>query len=198
MIKVGLTGGMGSGKSTVAQVFSSLGIPVFYADDEAKKLLDESPKIREKITALFGAEMYADAKLNRKLLASHIFNDKSAIEKVNNIVHPAVAASFEVWSTAQKAFYVLQEAAILFETGGYKRFDKNILVTAPQSVRVNRIIERDKLPEAQIIARMQNQWDENHKIPLADFVILNDGSAMLLPQILRIHEDLLRFATTKS
>jgi dephospho-CoA kinase len=198
MIKVGLTGGIGSGKTTVAKIFETLGIPVFYADTEAKVLLDESEEIKSGLINLFGAALYADGKLNRKELASHIFNDKEAIQKVNSIVHPAVTKRFEEWRAKQKATYVLQEAAILFETGGYKRFDKNILVSAPKEIRIKRIMQRDGLTEDEILARMQNQWDENHKIALADFVILNDESEMLLPQILRVHEDILRFANKKS
>ena len=198
MIKVGLTGGIGSGKTTVAKVFQTLGIPVFYADTEAKVLLDESAEIREGLITLFGPAIYTNDKLNKKQLASFIFNNKVALEKVNSLVHPVVASRFEEWSALQKAPYVLQEAAILFETGGYKRFDKNILVSAPKEIRVERIKQRDGLTEDEILARMQNQWDENHKIALADFVILNDESEMLLPQIMRVHEDILRFANQKS
>lgn len=198
MIKIGLTGGIGSGKTTVAMVFKTLGIPVFFADDESKKLLNDSKNIKKQLIELFGVEIYDAGKLNRKLLASHIFNDKVALKKVNQIIHPAVAVKFEEWCAAQNANYVVQEAAILFETGGYKRFDKNILVTAPKQIRIDRIKARDNVSEAQIAERMKNQWEESHKLVLADFVILNDGSEMLLPQILRIHEDILRFANQKS
>ena len=198
MIAVGLTGGIGSGKSTVARMFEKLGIPVFYADKESKEILTTNQQIKEKLSALFGEELYKGEKLNRAFLAAQIFRDKDALQKVNNIVHPAVAERFLAWSKEQNAPYVLQEAAILFETGGYKRFDKNILVTAPKQLRISRIKQRDNVSEEEINQRMQNQWEESHKLPLADFVILNDESEMLLPQILRIHEDLLKIANKSS
>jgi len=198
MISVGLTGGIGSGKSTVAKVFEKLGIPVFYADKESKRILDENNEIKEKLSALFGPELYKSKKLDRGLLASKIFSNKEALEQVNAIVHPAVANRFSEWCKQQKSPYVLQEAAILFETGGYKRFAKNILVTAPKALRIARIKNRDNAETWEIEQRMKNQWDENHKIPLADFVILNDESEMLLPQILRIHENLLSITNKSS
>jgi len=198
MITVGLTGGIGSGKSTVAKVFEKLGIHVFYADEEAKEILRSNHQIKEKLISIFGNQLYKDGILDRKFLAAQIFKDKNALERVNNIVHPAVIARFLEWCSAQKAPYVLQEAAILFETGGYKRFDKNILITAPKELRIARIKQRDNASEEEIVQRMKNQWEESHKLPLADFVILNDESEMLLPQILGIHENLLQIANTSS
>ena len=198
MIKVGLTGGIGSGKSTVAAIFEKFGIPVFYADQEAKWLLNRDPEIKTALIEAFGSDLYTENGLDRKKLAGIIFEDKTAIKKVNGVVHPAVYQRFEDWSARQKSPYVLQEAAILFETGGYKRMDQNILVSAPVRLRIHRIKSRDGSTVEEIKSRMANQWEESHKIPLADFVILNDGSQMLLPQIKSVHEDLLRFANQSS
>ena len=194
MIKVGLTGGIGSGKSTVAAIFEKLNIPVFYADNEAKWILNHDLAVKEQLVALFGSDIYDNESLNRKKLADIIFNNEDAIRDVNAVVHPAVADRFKSWSLVQDAPYVLQEAAISFETGGYKRMDKNILVTAPKQLRIERIMNRDNASQEEVESRMANQWDENEKKPLADFVILNDGSEMLLPQIRQIHENLLRFS----
>lgn len=194
MMKVGLTGGLGSGKSTVAKVFETLRIPVFYADDESKKITDTSKEVKDQLISAFGEELYKEGILNRGMLASIIFNDAEAIKKVNAIIHPAVAAAFKKWAEAQKSVYVLQEAAILFETGGYKRFDKNILVSAPEELRIERVMARSGWTKEEALQRMANQWGESQKISLADFVILNDGSKPLLPQILAIHENLIRTA----
>ena len=198
MIKVGLTGGLGSGKTTVARIFETLGIPVFYADDEAKKITDTDETVKVQLQDLFGEDLYENGLLIRPKLAQLIFNNPEAIKKVNAIIHPAVARAFENWAIAQNAPYVLQEAAILFETGGYKRFDKMILVAAPEELRINRVMERSGWSKEEVLQRMANQWGENQKIPLADFVILNDGRKQLLPQIMAIHEDLVRFSNSRS
>ena len=192
MMKVGLTGGLGSGKSTVAKVFETLRIPVFYADDESKKITDTSLEVKAQLISAFGEELYKEGKLNRGMLASIIFNDAESIKKVNGIIHPAIADAFTTWAARQKSPYVLQEAAILFETGGYKRFDKNILVSAPEELRIKRVMKRSGWSREEALQRMANQWGESQKISLADFVILNDGSKPLLPQILAIHENLIR------
>jgi dephospho-CoA kinase len=196
MITVGLTGGLGSGKTTVAKVFQTLGIPVFYADDEAKELTNASPEIRQGLLSTFGPELYASGSLNKVLLASIIFNNPDALARVNRLIHPAVQQAFAAWAARQHSVYVVQEAAILFETGGYKNFDKMVLVTAPQELRITRVIQRSGWSREEALQRMANQWDENQKIPLADFVILNDGSQPLLPQILAIHENLIRSANS--
>ena len=198
MIKVGLTGGLGSGKTTVAKVFETLGIPVFYADDVSKKITDTNAQVKEALVALFGTDLYYDGLLDRQKLAKLIFGDADAIKKVNAIIHPAVANAFTAWCAAQNSPYVLQEAAILFETGGYKRFDKMILVSAPEELRITRVRQRSGWSREEALQRMQNQWGESQKIPLADFVILNDGSKPLLPQIMAIHEDLLRISNSRS
>jgi dephospho-CoA kinase len=192
MMKVGLTGGLGSGKTTVAKIFEILRIPVFYADDEAKNITNTSAAVKAQLISAFGRELYKAGELDRALLASLIFNDAEAIKTVNGIIHPAVADAFAIWVQQQKSPYVLQEAAILFETGGYKRFDKMILVSAPVELRLTRVIKRSGWTNEEARQRLANQWDESQKIALADFVILNDGSKPLLPQILAIHENLIR------
>lgn len=196
MIKVGLTGGLGSGKTTVAKIFETLSIPVFYADDEAKKITDTDAHVKAQLQARFGADVYANGLLDRPKLAALIFNNAAAIQAVNAIIHPAVAHAFSQWITQQQTPYVVQEAAILFETGSYKKFDKIILVSAPKPLRISRVMQRSNWTQKEAEQRMANQWEENQKIPLADFVILNDGSKPLLPQIVAIHEDLIRFANS--
>jgi dephospho-CoA kinase len=198
MIKVGLTGGLGSGKTTVAKIFETLGIPVFYADDEAKKLTDTDSDVKAQLQAQFGTTLYFNNKLNRQKLAEIIFGNAEALQIVNGIIHPAVARAFMFWAEQQQAPYVLQEAAILFETGGYKRFDKTILITAPESLRIERAMARSAWSHQETVQRMNNQWPDEQKIPMADFVILNDGNKKLLPQILAIHEDLIRFSNSRS
>lgn len=194
MMKVGLTGGLGSGKTTVAKVFETLGIPVFYADDEAKSIANTSEKVKQQLVDQFGTALYTGGELNRTMLAQLIFNDAEAIKKVNAIIHPAVAQSFENWVARQKSPYVLQEAAILFETGGHARFNKMIMVSAPEALRIERVMQRSGWTREEVLQRMSNQWGESQKLALADFVILNDGSKPLLPQILVIHENLIREA----
>ncbi|MCB0468931.1 MAG: dephospho-CoA kinase, partial [Aequorivita sp.] len=140
---IGLTGGIGSGKTTVAQLFSELGVPIYIADIEAKKIMDSSKVIRRKLIALLGEDAYSGAKLNRKFVADKIFNDKFLLDAVNAVIHPKVAAHFRKWVSKQKATYVIKEAAILFENGSYKNCDMVILVTAPKQVRITRVMARD-------------------------------------------------------
>jgi len=198
MMLIGLTGGLGSGKTTVAKVFETLGIPVFYADEVSKQITDTEPVVKKQLKAAFGTDLYKNDKLDRAALAKLIFTNKEAIKIVNSIIHPAVAKAFMDWANHQKTPYVLQEAAILFETGGYKRFDKMVLVSAPKELRIERIKARNNWSLIEIEQRMANQWEESQKIPLADFVILNDGSKPLLPQILAIHENLVRISNSRS
>lgn len=187
MLKVGLTGGIGSGKTTAAGIFAQLGIPVFYADDVAKSLADNHPEVREKIIRAFGATAYAGERLNRAYLAQLVFNNDYARQTINGIIHPAVAQAFETWASQQHSAYVLQEAAILFETGSYKRFDKNILVYAPTEVRIARAMKRSGMTRGEVLARMAQQGNPDEHRKLADYIIENDGEHMLLPQIMQIH-----------
>jgi dephospho-CoA kinase len=170
---IGLTGGIGSGKTTVAQLFSELGVPIYIADTEAKKLMDSSTVIRRKLVALLGEDAYSGTKLNRKFVADKIFNDKFLLDAVNAVIHPKVAAHFKKWVSKQKATYVIKEAAILFENGSYKDCDMVILVTAPKQMRINRVMARDNTSKAEIEQRMNNQWSDEKKLKLADIIIEN-------------------------
>lgn len=188
MLKIGITGGIGSGKSLVCDVFRKLGVSVFNADLAAKHLMNNAPGIKQKIIDTFGANVYLkDNSLDRKKLASIIFNDKIALEKINAIIHPEVRDFFDTWAEQQKTAYVIQEAAILFETGQIEQFDIIVLVTAPIDIKIERVMQRDKISREQVMDRMKNQLPDNEKISKSDFVIVNDGQQMLLPQILNIH-----------
>jgi dephospho-CoA kinase len=194
MRHIGLTGGIGAGKSTVARVLQKMGYPVFYSDNEAKLLYDTDPVLKDKLTALLGNELYLSGLFQKNKLAEKLFQNPALKEKVSELVHPAVRKKFENWSLQQKATLVFNEAAILFETGAYLNFDATILVVAPIELRKQRVAERDGLPMEQIETRIANQWPDAEKIKLASFVIENDGQA-LLPQIEKIiltleHQDL--------
>jgi dephospho-CoA kinase len=191
MLKIGLTGGIGSGKTTVARVFETIGISVFNADNEAKKTYSD-PNVRKQITKLFGENIYLNqSEIDKKLLASKIFSDKNLLSKVNEIIHPAVEKRFTAWISQQKSPYIIHEAAILFESGFDKLMDKNILVVAPQEIKLQRITERDKSSRQQILQRIQNQFSDEKLMQYADFIIDNDNKKALIPQILKIHEKIL-------
>lgn len=187
MIKLGITGGMGSGKSVVCQIFRLHGIPVFDADAEAKKLNDTSPAIREQLSRYFGKEIYADGKLNRRMFAEMIFGDEENLRIANSIIHPQVAKEYLKWTheNSRHAITIL-ESAILFEAG-FRRFtDKTIAVYAPKEVRIGRSLARDNASRQDIEARMDKQMPEEEKMRLANFTIYNDNVQPLLPQIARI------------
>ncbi len=183
MKKLAITGGIGSGKSTVCKVFEQFGFPVFYSDVEAKNILTYNNLVKFQIIDLLGEEAYQNNELNRSFISTKIFNDLSLKEKINSIVHPAVRLAFENWVTTQKSKIVFNEAAILFETGAYKNFDSTILVTSPESLKIKRIIARDNCTEQEVRLRIKNQWADEDKIKLADFVLNNDESEPLLEQI---------------
>ena len=189
---VGLTGGIGSGKTTVAQMFTELGIPVYNSDKEAKRLMNENGELARKIIELLGEAAYQDGVLNRSFVASKVFADPSLLQKLNAIVHPAVRRDFKAWASRQSAPYVLQEAAILFENGSNEAFDSMILVTAPKKIRTQRIKERDGLSSSAIEERMKHQWPEKKKKALAHYVIENKDLEDTRKQILEIHELLLK------
>ncbi len=186
MIVVGLTGGIGSGKTTVAKMFEEEGIPVYYADDEAKKLMNSSKLIREKLIDAFGEQSFKKGKLNRVYLAQQVFNDKQKLETINAIVHPEVDRHFKQWVSNQKTKIVMQENAILFESGKEDRFDVIITVTAPLEERIKRVVKRDQSTEKQVIARINNQMDELDKIKRSDFVIHNLDLPKSREQVLEI------------
>jgi len=188
---IGLTGGIGSGKTTVAGFFSALGVPVYIADIEARKLTQNSKVIRKKLIALLGSEAYNVEGLNRNFVANLIFNDKELIEQVNRIIHPKVARHFKRWVVKQEAPYCIKEAAILFENGSYKNCDATILVTAPIAQRVERVLKRDHSTTAAIEDRMSNQWQDEKKITLADFHIENIDLEMTKSRVEELHHLLL-------
>lgn len=187
---IGLTGGIGSGKTTVAKLFEELGVPVYNSDLKAKKLMQNSKELRTAIIDLLGKESYVLQKLNKKYIADKIFDDKELLQKLNAIVHPAVRQDFIKWAKKKSAPYVIQEAAILFENNSYKTFDKIILVKAPKEVRLQRVLTRDAISEKEILTRMENQWDDSKKIPLADYVIENTDLEKTKIQVEKIHHEL--------
>ena len=188
---IGITGGIGSGKSTVCKVFKLLGVPLFEADVVAGKLINSNSEIRNELVQLFGKDIYsADNKLNRKKLAELIFNNDVLLEKVNNIVHPAVRSEFMNWIKQQKQAYVIHEAAILFESGFYKMMDFTILVSAPEEMRIERVVKRNSIPREQVIARMAKQWTDAEKRKFATLELVNDNKNLLIPQIIEIDKKL--------
>ena len=191
-ITVGITGGIGSGKSTVCEIFRVLGITVFEADKVARNLMNENSVIRQNLVEWFGNEIYSENQLNRKLLAEHIFNDDSLLNKVNSLVHPIVREEFKKWKNSQNTVYSVYEAAILFESGFYKLMDFTILITAPEQIRINRVMKRDNLSPDQVVARIKNQWPDDEKRKLATTVIINDNKNLIIPQIIEIDKKLKR------
>jgi dephospho-CoA kinase len=190
LIKIGITGGIGSGKTLVSSIIEKLGYPIFYSDIEAKIVLDSDQKVKSEMVHLFGGDIYSFNKLNKELLSKLLFSNKSLIEKVNSIVHPVVRLKFDEWSKNQNSSIVFNEAAILFETEAYKRFDSTILVIAPKDVRIKRVMLRDGLSKEQIISRINNQWLDEDKISLATYVISNNGNEPILSQIENVIEQL--------
>jgi len=189
---VGLTGGIGSGKTTVAKQFLELGIPVYIADDEAKSLMRRSKVIKRKLILLFGEKAYVDGELNRPYLANIIFNDKSYLQKMNAIIHPRVAKHFEKWMQKQMAPYVIKEVAILFENGGDKVCDYVITVTAPIKIRIERLLKRDNTSKNKIEAIMKNQWTDEEKVKHSHFVIDNIELENTKNQVLKINKKILK------
>lgn len=187
MLKIGLTGGIGSGKTTVCKLFETLGIPVYYTDERAKELMNTDLQLKALLQERFGTDLYTDGKLNRSSLSARIFNNQADLQAVNGWVHPAVAHDFEAWCGKQCAPYVLEETAILFEHNMASRFDKVIVVTAPEAVRIDRVCQRDAVAAEAVKQRISNQWSEERKMALADFIIHNDDESKLLPQVLEIH-----------
>lgn len=185
---VGLTGGIGSGKSTVARMFEQLGVAVYIADIEAKKLMNEDESVKKQIIALLGNDSYINGELNRAYIANVVFNDSSKLLQLNAIVHPAVASHFDCWKSNQTGNYVVKEAAILFENEGHKQCDYTILVSAPIETRIQRVLKRDKTTREDILSRMNNQWEDALKIPLADFVIYNKNIKDTENQVYKVHE----------
>lgn len=191
MMIVGLTGGIGSGKTTVANFFRELGIPVYIADEAGRRLMLSSKEIKKAVVDLFGEKAYSGDEPDRKYIASQVFNDSKKLEALNNIVHPAVAADFQTWLSRQQAPYIIYEAAILFESGGNENCDRTILVTAPHDEKIKRLQFRDNSEINEIEARMANQWSDEKKLKLADFQIKNTDLALTKSQVEELHEILL-------
>lgn len=187
MKTIGLTGGIGSGKTTVARMFAEYGIPVYIADEEAKNLMHTSSIIRNELQALIGKKVYKNGKLDRAYMAERIFNDKVLLEKVNQIVHPRVEEHFQEWKKKHPAPYCIKEAAILFENDGYKRCDKTILVIADKEERIRRVMNRDQVNREKVLERMQNQWADAKKIPLADYIIKNNALNQTKEEVKNLH-----------
>ncbi len=187
---IGLTGGIGSGKSTIAKMFIDLGIPVYFSDLEAKRLMQKSKIIKRKLIKKFGEEVYVNNTLNKPFLANIIFKDKEALQYVSSVVHPKVNQHFKRWIKKQKAIYVIQENAILFESGIANFFDYIIMITAPKKTRIKRVMKRDKVSENQVLERMNNQWKDSEKIKKADFIIENIDLKKAQKKVLQIHEKL--------
>ena len=190
MLKVGLTGGIGSGKTTVAEIFYSLGIPVYNSDERAKFLMENDPSLRVTIIEYFGEESYRSEGLNRLYLSKEVFSDKSKLQKLNSLVHPVVGNDFAVWCKNQSALFVVKEAAILIESGAYKGLDKIIIITASENTRMDRVMDRDDVKASEVRDRINNQMADSERLKYADFIIDNDGSKMLIPQVKEIFNKL--------
>ncbi len=196
MIKAGVTGSLGSGKSTVCSVFASFGIPVFNADLTARELMNSNDLIKKELIRHFGHHIYTQQGLNRNMMAQLIFSDKVSLDTVNSIVHPVVKENFDNWCIKHHAsVYVIKEAAVIIETGGYRELDKTILVTAPEATKIKRVQKRDKRSTEEIKNILANQLPDEKKIPFADFIIENDDKKLILPTIIEIHHQLLKMTS---
>lgn len=191
--KLGITGGIGSGKTSVCRVFTVLRIPVFSADRDASHIMENESVVRDKLNSIAGKDLYSKGCLDRLALASIIFNDKTILEKVNALVHPFVFDNFRKWSVEQTSPYVIMEAAILFESGAAESVDKVATVVAPAEQRVERVIRRNKLTKEQVMERMRNQMSDETRISLSDYIIYNSENDMIIPAILKIHKEILTF-----
>ena len=191
-LKVGITGGIGSGKSFVSKIFKTLGVPFYDADKEAKGIMNSSDTVRKGLIAAFGESVYfTDGTLNRKWLAEQVFDNNDQLAILNGIVHPVVIQHAVDWANTQRNCYSLKEAALLFESGSYKTLDYTILVIAPEDVRIERVMARDKVSREEVINRINKQMSDEAKIEMAHFILVNDGIEPLLPQIYNIHKQLI-------
>ena len=191
MLKIGLTGGIGSGKSVVAGIFKVLNIPVFNADREAKLIMEKDKQLIFSIQKLLGGKSYTGKRLNRKSIADIVFNDPGKLKQLNALVHPAAIFTAHKWMNAQTAHYAVKEAAVIFEAGSASDLDYVIGVFAPKNLRIKRVMERDNLTKEQVLARMVSQTDEDEKMKLCDFVVVNDEQKLLIPQVLQLHDKFL-------
>ena len=191
MLKVGLTGGIGAGKTTVAHIFEVLGIPVYHADQEAKRLMASNPDLIKKIKAAFSEQAYANGLLDRKFLSNIVFNNKQKLELLNSIVHPFSIRDGNEWMARQSMPYAIKEAALIFESGNQGDYDRIVGVFAPPSLRIQRTIKRDHIEREKVMVRIENQMDESIKMKLCDHVLINDEQQLLIPQVIALHQLLL-------
>ena len=192
MLKIGLTGGLGSGKTTVARIFEVLGIPVYYADEASKCLMNDDAAVKTAVKKTFGNTVYKDDILQRKYLADIVFNDEEKLKMLNSIVHPATIKDAENWIKNQTAPYIIKEAALLFESGSNKNLNHVIGVQSPLALRLQRAMQRDQISEKEIMSRINRQMDEEKKLQLCDFIIVNNEEQMVIPQVLESHEKFLQ------
>ena len=195
---MGITGGIGSGKTSVCRVFDVLGVPVFSADREASEIMEKDGEIINKLNSIAGKNLYVNGSLDRMDLANIIFNDNSLLQQVNLLVHPVVFNHFMNWVLEQSAPYVIMEAAILFESGASDFVDKVATVVAPVEQRMERVIQRNKLSREQVLERMKNQMDDEARIKLSDYIIYNSENDMIIPAIMKINDDILYYIKTQS
>jgi dephospho-CoA kinase len=188
MLRIGLTGGIGSGKSTVGKIFEVLGIPVLYADGIAKQLMNDDEALKKSIRDSFGDEAYTKGTLNTKFLSELVFSNKEKLALLNSIVHPATISYANEWMNKQTSPYVIKEAALIFESGSQENLDHVIGVKAPLHLRINRSMKRDGLTRDQVLARMNKQIDEDIKMMLCNHLIINDEQQMVIPQVLDLHK----------
>lgn len=193
-LRLGVTGGIGSGKTTVCKVFGVLGIPSFMADEQAKELMNTNPVIREKLNSIAGKDLYERGTLDRKELARLIFNDAGLLNSVNDTVHPLVFSEFERWTQLHEVPYVIMEAAILFESNAHMLVDRIVSVSAPVEERIARVMGRSELTRNQVLERVNSQLSDDERNERSDFVINNSDFDLIIPEILKIHEDMLRLA----
>ncbi len=191
MLRIGITGGLGSGKSTLAHIFEVLGIPVYYADTASKRLMNEDDEIKSSIQNAFGQAAYTKGKLNTKYVSDIVFKDKGKLAVLNSIVHPATLIDAVEWMNNQKSSYVIKEAALIFESGSNKSLDYVIGVKAPLEMRLQRAMLRDTIIKEEAMARISKQMNEEQKMELCDFIIVNDEQHMLIPQVLELHHQIL-------
>ncbi len=189
-IIIGLTGGIGSGKSTVAKIFAQLGIPVFDADATAKAIMNEDRSVKTKLIELFGEDAYKENQLNRPYIAQIVFEDAFKLQQLNAIIHPITIQYAKEWASKQSAPYVIKEAALFFESGSSEGVEKIIGVTAPKHIRIQRVMQRDQITREDVIKRMEHQLEDSLKMKLCDWVIQNDDMHLLIPQILAIHQEI--------
>jgi dephospho-CoA kinase len=192
MLKIGLTGGIGSGKTTVAHIFEVLGIPVYYADDAAKRLMNENVNVKEEIITYFGENSYVNGKLNRQYLSAEVFSDIEKTKRINAIIHPVTIADANEWMQKQTTTYAIKEAALIFEANAEIHLDLIIGVQTPLTLRIKRVMQRDNITEEAVLARIEKQMNDEEKLGRCDFIISNNEKDLLIPQVVALHEKLLQ------